>query len=144
MWNAPARARLRSSGVRLRFGGHSKVNTQWQVLTSNAGLSGDVLFLKGAVGQALDVSVGASYKDRGIRNDDHDFFGVALSIPMTDKEPRGQKRQELIVIKKCVLKFRGCVLRGCVLRVCVMIVLRCDCVMFAFRTAPARPSPSAF
>ena len=44
MWNAPARARLRSSGARLRFGGHSKVQTQWQVLTSNAALSGDVLF----------------------------------------------------------------------------------------------------
>ena len=67
--------------------------TQWQVKTSNAALSGDVLFIKGAVGDAIDVSVGASYKDRGIRKDQHDFFGVAFSIPMCDKNPRGQKRQ---------------------------------------------------
>ena len=41
-----------------------------------------------------DVTVGTSYADRGIRNDSHDFFGVALSIPMSDKHSRGQKRQQ--------------------------------------------------
>ena len=66
-----------------------------QVLTSNAALSGDVLFIKGAFGESFDVSVGASYADRGIRKDVHDFFGVALSIPMSDKNPRGQKRQQV-------------------------------------------------
>ena len=76
--------------------GEPSVETQWQVLTSNAALSGDVLFIKGAFGEALDVSVGASYDDRGIRKDSHDFFGVALSIPMSDKNPRGQKRPDVI------------------------------------------------
>ena len=52
-------------------------------------------FIKGAFGEALDVSVGASYADRGIRKDCRDFFGVALSIPMSDKNPRGQKRQQV-------------------------------------------------
>ena len=66
-----------------------------QVLTSNAARSGDVLFIKGAFGESFDVSVGASYADRGIRKDVHDFFGVALSIPMSDKNPRGQKRQQV-------------------------------------------------
>ena len=75
--------------------GVPSVDTQWQVLTSNAALSGDVLFIKGAHGQPFDVSVGHSYADRGIRKDDHDFFGVTLSIPMSDKvTPKGQKRQQ--------------------------------------------------
>ena len=75
--------------------GEPSVETQWQVKTSNAARSGDVLFIKGAFGEAFDVSVGASYADRGIRNNGHDFFGVALSIPMSDKKPRGQKRQKV-------------------------------------------------
>jgi len=75
--------------------GEPSVETHWQVKTSNGQLSGDVLFIKGAFGESFDVSVGNSYEDRGIRNDQHDFFGVALSIPMFDKEPRGQKRQQV-------------------------------------------------
>jgi len=75
--------------------GDPSVATQWQVMTSNAALSGDVLFIKGAFGEALNVSVGASYEDRGIRRDCHDFFGVTLSIPMFDKNPRGLKRQHV-------------------------------------------------
>ena len=43
------------------YGGRQSVQTQWQVMTSNAELSGDVLFIKGAFGEALYVSVGASY-----------------------------------------------------------------------------------
>ena len=83
------------SAVQNDFGGPS-VEKQWQVLSSNAALSGDVLFIKGAIGESFDVSVGRSYPaDRGMRNDAHDFFGVALSIPMCDKEPRGQKRPQV-------------------------------------------------
>ena len=82
--------------VQLESGEPSLV-TQWRVLTSNAAKSGDVLFIKGALGEAFDVTVGESYTDRGIRKDQHDFFGVALSIPMRDKNPRGQKRQQVVV-----------------------------------------------
>ena len=74
--------------------GEPAVETQWQVLTSNAAKSGDVLFIKGAFGKAFDVTVGISYPDRGVRNDQHDFFGVSLKIPMSDKNPRGQKRPQ--------------------------------------------------
>ena len=75
------------------YGGPQSVQTQWQVKTSNAQLPGDVLFIKGADGVQLDVSVGASYpNDRGIRNDQHDFFGAELSIPMCDVgSPRGKR-----------------------------------------------------
>ena len=81
-----------------KIAGDPSAATQWQVLTSIAELSGDVLFIKGALGDSFDVTVGASYpRDRGIRNDCHDFFGVSLSIPMIDKNPRGQKRQQGVV-----------------------------------------------
>ena len=43
----------------------------------------------------MGISVGASYEDRGVRRNCHDFFGVALSIPMSDKKPRGEKRQKV-------------------------------------------------
>ena len=82
-----------SDSIVQKEAGEPSVETQWQVKTSNAARSGDVLFIKGAFGGALDVSVGAGCVDRGIRKDIHDFFGVALSIPMSDKNPRGQKRQ---------------------------------------------------
>ena len=41
--------------------GEPSVATQWQVLTSIAELSGDVLFIKGAFGEAFVVSLGDSY-----------------------------------------------------------------------------------
>ena len=78
--------------------GELSVHTQWQVMTSNAELSGDVLFIKGACGETFDVTVGKSYDDRGMRNDIHDFFGIALQIPMCTKNQRGQKREQVAVI----------------------------------------------
>ena len=77
--------------------GELSVHTQWQVMTSNAELSGDVLFVKGACGETFDVTVGKSYDDRGMRNDIHDFFGIALQIPMCTKNQRGQKREHVAV-----------------------------------------------
>ena len=53
------------------------IQAQWQVLSSTAQLSGDMRFFEGAVGDGVDVTVGA-------RNDQHDFFGVASEIPMYD------------------------------------------------------------
>ena len=37
---------------------------------------------EGAFLNLLDVPIGASYKDRGVRNDSHDFFGVTVSVPL--------------------------------------------------------------
>ena len=75
-----------------QYDGPLSVQTQWQVKTSNAQLSGDVLFIKGAHGRQLDVHVGYSYDDRGVRPDSHDFFGTELSIPMCDVgSPRGKR-----------------------------------------------------
>ena len=54
--------------------GQPSLERQWQVLTSISAKSGDVLFMKGTVGEAFDCMVGASYPgDRGISNDQHDL-----------------------------------------------------------------------
>ena len=53
----------------------------WQVHDSEQGLSGDILFVKGANTTSFDIPIGASYTDKGMRNDQHDAFGVTLVIP---------------------------------------------------------------
>ena len=56
--------------------------TQWHIHAATGGLNGDVAFVRGCDSEAFDVTIGASYKDRGIRNDCHDFFGVNVSLPL--------------------------------------------------------------
>ena len=80
--------------------GHPSVQRQWQVLASGPARRGDLLFFKGATGAKFDVAIGRSYADRGCRNDDHDFFGVALGIPMSSKPPPGPKRQKAAASQK--------------------------------------------
>ena len=53
--------KIASDSIVQQEAGDPSVETQWQVLTSNAALSGDVLFIKGVFGEAFVVSVGASY-----------------------------------------------------------------------------------
>ena len=62
--------------------GDPDVRTHWHTQTSNEALSGDVAFVRGCSSQAFDVTIGASYRDRGIRNDCHDFVGVTVSVPL--------------------------------------------------------------
>ena len=54
----------------------------WHTEASNAAKSGDVAFVKGTASKAWDVSIGASYEDRGMRKDSHDFFGMTLNVPL--------------------------------------------------------------
>ena len=56
----------------------------WHVQAANAGKSGDVAFVNGTHSTVIDVSIGTSYTDKGIRNDCHDFFALSLAIPMAD------------------------------------------------------------
>ena len=51
----------------------------WHIQSSNNELGGDVLFCKGGASTPFDVPIGASYQDRGMRNDSHDCFAIALS-----------------------------------------------------------------
>ena len=61
----------------------------WHVHESINGLSGDILLVKGANAQRIDIPIGQSYPtDRGMRNDQHDAFGVQLVIPCSTGSPR--------------------------------------------------------
>ena len=77
----------------LRSGGPDLL-TQWHTQTSSAALSGDVLFVRGCDSQPFDVTIGQSYKDRGMRRDCHDFFGVTLSVPLCRSSPEKKPRLE--------------------------------------------------
>jgi hypothetical protein len=54
----------------------------WHVQAANAGLSGDVAFVTGTHSTVIDISIGHSYEDNGLRGESHDFFGLSLSIPI--------------------------------------------------------------
>ena len=60
--------------------GEPDLITRWHIETSNAALFGDVAFIRGTAPKAFDVSIGRSYKDRGVRHDQHDFFGNMLRM----------------------------------------------------------------
>ena len=59
----------------------------WIVQPALGGKSGDVLFYKGAKGTAIDIPVGYSCDDRGVRNDVHDAFGVKLTLRLMPTLP---------------------------------------------------------
>ena len=46
----------------------------WQVHAATGGLRGDIAFVKGAKASVFELPVGASYRDRGARHDQHDAF----------------------------------------------------------------------
>ena len=56
-------------------------------------MPGDVAFVKGTTSSVWDVAIGASYKDRGMRNGQHDFFGITFNVPLILKipEPRWKR-----------------------------------------------------
>ena len=62
--------------------GDPDVSTHWYTQTSSAARSGDVAFVRGCPSEAFDISVGASYSDRGMRKDCHDCFGITVSVPL--------------------------------------------------------------
>ena len=62
--------------------GEPDLLNHWHTEASNAARNGDVAFVKGTASKAWDVSIGASYRDRGMRHDCHDFFGMTLKVPL--------------------------------------------------------------
>ena len=54
----------------------------WHTEASNAALFGDVAFVRGTASKSWDVSIGASYRDVGMRKDSHDLFGMTLKVPL--------------------------------------------------------------
>ena len=62
--------------------GEPDLVNHWHTETSNERKSGDVAFVKGTSSKPFDVSIGVSYRDRGMRHDQHDFFGMTLKVPL--------------------------------------------------------------
>ena len=63
----------------------------WVVKTTAAGLRGDLCFIKGCVANHIDVPVGYSYTERGMRPDNHDALGLILALPVVSKDVRPRK-----------------------------------------------------
>ena len=53
----------------------------WQIHPASNGLGGDLVVVKGAGVETLDIPVGDSYPRKGVRGDCHDVCGAVLSIP---------------------------------------------------------------
>ena len=53
----------------------------WCVRSSEMGKQGDLMFIKGVVKAVVfNIPIGVSYKDKGMRNDNHDAFGVEIAV----------------------------------------------------------------
>jgi len=58
--------------------------SKWQVLSSEEGLSGDVMFATGCTLEPVSVAIGKSFRDRGMRNGSHDAVAATIRIPWAD------------------------------------------------------------
>ena len=67
---------------------HAEWWNTWHIHTSTTAGSGDLLFCKGAHAESFDIPIGANYKDKGIREDVHDAFGVAVTLPVSCQDSR--------------------------------------------------------
>ena len=71
--------------------------TVWQVLTTSAGLGGDLMFVKGAHAVSFDLPFGFSHRDRGVRHDCHDAIGMELRVVVAagpEPEPKRVRKSE--------------------------------------------------
>ena len=69
--------------------------TVWQVHGTTWGLSGDVIFVKGAKAMSFDLPFGKNHRDRGVRNDDHDAICVELRAMVQTEGERPAKTNRL-------------------------------------------------
>ena len=88
--------------------GDRDVHKDWHTVTSSSGLSGDVAFIKGARSKQFEIAVGKNYADPGIREDNHDFFGFILYMPLVQvtspseaPQPTAQETSELAQPTAC-------------------------------------------
>ena len=57
--------------------------SHWQVLSTDAKMSGDMMFIHGCFGEECTVPVGYSFKERGMREDCHDVVSAQLMLPVS-------------------------------------------------------------
>ena len=55
----------------------------WDICSTEVKLSGDILFVSGAVAEEYPIAVGDSYTHKGIRPDKHDAVAIRLSFPQS-------------------------------------------------------------
>ena len=67
----------------------------WHVYATPAALGGDIIFVKGCNAELFELPVGASYEDRGARNDNHDAFGVELVVAIDSASQPVNKRKHV-------------------------------------------------
>ena len=65
--------------------------TEWQVHTTTAALSGDLIFTKGAKAESFDLPFGPSHRDWGVRKDSHDAIAIELKVK-AEAEPEPPSR----------------------------------------------------
>ena len=66
--------------------GTTEWNNVWSVHAANAQWRGDIIYVKGAHAKLFELPAGVSHAYRGVRNDQHDAFGVELKL-LTQRVP---------------------------------------------------------
>ena len=69
-------------------------DTVWQVHSTAGQKVGDIAFVKGANCNLIELPVGCSHLDRGVRNDAHDAFALQLSVRITDSRAAKKRPSE--------------------------------------------------
>ena len=67
----------------------------WHVHRTEAGKSGDLMFVKGAHADIFELPFGVSHDDRGARNDNHDAIGIQLRVRTETKPEPAPKRNRM-------------------------------------------------
>jgi len=72
---------------------HPDWQSVWHVHATAAKLSGDLIFVKGAIARSFDLPFGRSHRDRGIRHDDHDAIGIELRVNIEPPTPSSKRNR---------------------------------------------------
>ena len=72
---------------------HPDWQSVWHVHATAAKLSGDLIFVKGAIARSFDLPFGRSHRDRGIRRDDHDAIGIELRVNIEPPTPSPKRNR---------------------------------------------------
>ena len=84
---------LNSQQAREALQRHADDEAFWEVFASPADRIGDNVAVCGAVASFRPIAVGASYLDRGMRNDSHDAVAVVITLRGASQPAEAKKRE---------------------------------------------------
>ena len=84
---------LNSQQAREALQRHADDEALWEVFASPADRIGDNVAVCGAVARFRPIAVGASYLDRGMRNDSHDAVAVVITLRGASQPAEAKKRE---------------------------------------------------